>query len=552
MTDGQREKFYEKLTEIQRKKGPNATLIKKEKYDSILKRLLDLQQNRGLQKNKMDYYHLKKYEIQETTIENTTTRKLVKKGCTKRYIFEEEMFDVINNIHNAKGHAGRDIMEKQINQGYANVPREYIMLYLRLCETCNLKKSSVRKSLVVKPIVSNDMNCRCQVDLIDMQSQPDGPYKHILNYQDHLTKMVVLRPLKSKTAEEVAYQLVDIFCDKGAPRVLQSDNGREFANKVVNNVLEMWPECRLVHGKPRHSQSQGSVERANRDVEALLACWQKDNQCIKWSEGLRFIQWQKNTRYHSGIGRSPYEAFYGQKPHLGLAASNLPEEVQKELVTEEQLEEALGVTAGVSNLSEEEEENQLVIEEQLEGASNLAEESLEDVPDLTVVDEASPLTTRMLNIKAERNAAREVQLKQAEKMKSISIQRYKPAEIGDSVMVNIPLVDRGRGEFPNVKAVITGKEAGGLYKLGTQHGLLKQLYTRNQFNLCEEKFLQINDVPQEQEKTLREVARAESMGSGQGYLKCVCKTSCKNKRCRCYKADRICNSRCSCFSCCNK
>ena len=57
------------------------------------------------------------------------------------------------------------------------------------------------------------MNSRCQVDLIDMQSQPDGPYKHILNYQDHLTKMVVLRPLKSKTA--------DIFCDKGAPRVLQ-------------------------------------------------------------------------------------------------------------------------------------------------------------------------------------------------------------------------------------------------------------------------------------------------------------------------------------------
>ena len=122
-----------------------------------------------------------------------------------------------------------------------------------------------------------------------------------------------------------------------------SDNGREFANKVVNNLLEMWPECRLVHGKPRHSQSQGSVERANRDVEALLACWQKDNQCTKWSKGLRFLQWQKNTRYHSGIGRSPYEAFYGQKPHLGLAASNLPEEVQKELATEEQLEEALGL-----------------------------------------------------------------------------------------------------------------------------------------------------------------------------------------------------------------
>ncbi len=103
----------------------------------------------------------------------------------------------------------------------------------------------------------------------------------------------------------------------------------QFAYKVVLEVLEMWPQCRLVHSKPRHSQSQRSVERANQDVEALLACWLKDNQSTKWSEGLRFIQWQKNTCYHSGIGRSPYEAFYGQTPHLGLAASNLPEELQE-------------------------------------------------------------------------------------------------------------------------------------------------------------------------------------------------------------------------------
>lgn len=45
----------------------------------------------------------------------------------------------------------------------------------------------------------------------DMQSQPDGDYKFILNYQDHLTKFVVLRPLKTKTAEEVADILLDIF-----------------------------------------------------------------------------------------------------------------------------------------------------------------------------------------------------------------------------------------------------------------------------------------------------------------------------------------------------
>ena len=93
---------------------------------------------------------------------------------------------------------------------------------------------------------------------------------HYLPFQDHLTKFVNLRALKTKRAEEVAHNLLHIFADKGAPRILHTDNGKEFANSVLKELLEMWPECRLVHGKPRHSQSQGSVERANRDVQVSI------------------------------------------------------------------------------------------------------------------------------------------------------------------------------------------------------------------------------------------------------------------------------------------
>lgn len=70
-----------------------------------------------------------------------------------------------------------------------------------------------------------------------MQSEPDGEYKFILNYQDHLTKYVVLLPLKTKTAEEVADNILDIFCLFGAPNILHSDNGREFCNQVSSVTL---------------------------------------------------------------------------------------------------------------------------------------------------------------------------------------------------------------------------------------------------------------------------------------------------------------------------
>ena len=53
------------------------------------------------------------------------------------------------------------------------------------------------------------------------------------------------------------------------------------------------------------------------------------------------IQFMKNTRYHRRIGMSPYEAFFGMKPRLGLANLNLDKEVTDQIWTEEQLNEVL-------------------------------------------------------------------------------------------------------------------------------------------------------------------------------------------------------------------
>lgn len=44
-----------------------------------------------------------------------------------------------------------------------------------------------------------------------MESQADGDFKFILVYEDHLTKFVQLRAMKTKRAEEDAYHLLDVF-----------------------------------------------------------------------------------------------------------------------------------------------------------------------------------------------------------------------------------------------------------------------------------------------------------------------------------------------------
>ena len=80
-------------------------------------------------------------------------------------------------------------------------------------------------------------------------------------YQDHLAKFIVLRPLRHKSAQEVVYFLMEIFCLLGAPHILQSDNGRDGKRQMAR--------LKIIHGKPKHPQLQGSVERVNREIKVL-------------------------------------------------------------------------------------------------------------------------------------------------------------------------------------------------------------------------------------------------------------------------------------------
>lgn len=110
------------------------------------------------------------------------------------------------------------------------------------------------------------------------------------------------------------------------PSILQSDNGKEFRNQVITSLKVLWPELKICHGRPRHPQSQGSVERANADIKKMLAIWMRENKSKKWSMGLNFIQLRKNNSFHTGIKSSPYKAVFGSDTPLGVTSAALPSE----------------------------------------------------------------------------------------------------------------------------------------------------------------------------------------------------------------------------------
>lgn len=271
-----KDRFYEEINKSRSDAAKNSVFLKVERYNKLID---DVMYAKTCDKKEPRmYWLLKRYDI----LEVQNKRKLIFPMTADDvnvlyYVTDEELYDVIHNAHVSIGHGGRDRMIKELSRKFKNITRHDVEIYLQLCEPCEQKRKGVRKGIVVKPMVFSEFNSRCQVDLIDFQSQPDGDFKFIMVYQDHLTKFVVLNALKTKRAEEVAHKLIDIFTLLGAPSILQSDNGREFANNIVSNLKEFWPDLHIVHGKPRHSQSQGSVERANQDIENMLTTWMQDN-----------------------------------------------------------------------------------------------------------------------------------------------------------------------------------------------------------------------------------------------------------------------------------
>ena len=174
----------------------------------------------------------------------------------------------------------------------------------------------------------------------------------------------------------------------------------------------------------------------------------------------------------------------------------------------------------------------------------------EDLHSTTFPHQALTGKHELISIK--RAAAKENLLLQANKMLRTSHKQFPPAQIGDSVRIQVPDVDRGRTDSRNVLAVVVGIEDSDFYKLANKNGTLKQLYTRNQFVISKEKLLSINEISA-QEISLREAAAANSRSGGQGYTRCHCKRKCSTNKCSCKSKGLLCNSKChNSLSCCNK
>ena len=125
-------------------------------------------------------------------------------------------------------------------------------------------------------------------------------------------------------------------------------------------------------------------------------------------------------------------------------------------------------------------------------------------------------------------------------MVSLANLRLPATDIGTNVVFRVPDLDRGRLVPRNVLPAVADVTSSGLYLLGTQEGLLEQLYARNEFTTAEKKFIEAHDVPS---SSLSLRSASIMSGSKQEFVSCHCKRYCVDKKCKCLSKNKKCNSK---------
>ncbi|KAK3884477.1 hypothetical protein Pcinc_011246 [Petrolisthes cinctipes] len=166
----------------------------------------------------------------------------------------------------------------------------------------------------------------------------------------------------------------------------------------------------------------------------MLVAWLSDNNTTDWTVGLKFVQFQKNSSYHSGIKRSPFAALFGSDAKVGLTTSALPHDVIHRLQSEDDL---LSVSTDETTLVEPSAVEPPAVEppaveppatepltadppavDLISVEPPAVEPPATEPPTVeqSAVEPTSPLSVRQNNIISQRKRACEAQLSQAERM----------------------------------------------------------------------------------------------------------------------------------------
>ena len=244
---------------------------------------------------------------------------------------------VLQLYHEGMGHIGVSRMTESLKQNYFwNSMNADIAQYCSDCHYCSSRKASTTRGKI--PVQGYFMTHRpwqrVHADCATGFPITSNGYTAVLILKDALTKWVEIVPIKSVSAISIAEAMISVFTDHGVPEYLITDNGTEFSNVLLEDVMELLA-AKHMHTTPVNPQANGLAENAVKTFKNMLASMISKDQ-RDWDKFVKLVKMQYNTTVNSATGFTPFFFMMGREmsqpteEHIREMHSNQQKEIKIE------------------------------------------------------------------------------------------------------------------------------------------------------------------------------------------------------------------------------
>ena len=192
-----------------------------------------------------------------------------------------------------------------------------IQKYIANCVLCRWEKAKVQQYPLQMTEIPDRLFDKIGIDLVtDCKTSTSGN-KHILTIIDHLTGWPEAFPIPDKSADTIVATLINQYLPVHmCPRYILSDNGMEFTNGLMDQVLQQLGIDRIFSA-PYHPQSNGKLEVFHNYLKSSLKkLLEKDP--ANWDKYLNQVLASYRITPNLATAELPFFLVYGRDPNLPL------------------------------------------------------------------------------------------------------------------------------------------------------------------------------------------------------------------------------------------